>query len=254
MWFSLIIMAGEQVETLEQFFTELPVLVDQATRHLHSSNLNLLEHLSRRLDDSLNVLNIFLSRCEELNISEVLTTNIRRLLEELHSIHTSILNIVINEHDFVLNSNHPCFLPSAEPTYTGLGRPRLRVSAAEINRLYGVCRSWKDVALHLGVSVRTLERRRNEFNITVSDRTGSRSTYTTISDEQLCSVVREVLEILPDAGETYIIGACRQRNIFVQRQRIRDAINTVDPVSRALRRSICIMRRVYSVPAPNSLW
>ena len=59
-------MAGEQVETLEQFFTELPVLVDQATRHLHSSNLNLLEHLSRRLDDSLNVLNIFLSRCEEL--------------------------------------------------------------------------------------------------------------------------------------------------------------------------------------------
>ena len=108
--------------------------------------------------------------------------------------------------------------------------------------------------LYLGVSVRTLERRRNEFNITVSRRTGSRSTYTTISNEQLCSVVREVLEILPDAGETYIIGACLQRNIFVQRQCIRDAINTVDPVSRALRRSICIMRRVYSVPAPNSLW
>ena len=79
MWFSLIIMAGEQVETLEQFFTELPVLVDQATRHLHSSNLNLLEHLSRRLDDSLNVLNIFLSKCEELNMSETLTTNIRSL-------------------------------------------------------------------------------------------------------------------------------------------------------------------------------
>ena len=58
MWFSLIAMAGEQV------FTELPLLVDQATRHLHSSNLNLLEYLSRRLDDSLNVLNILLSRCE----------------------------------------------------------------------------------------------------------------------------------------------------------------------------------------------
>ena len=102
----------------------------------------------------------------------------------------------------MLNSNHPCFLPSPEPTYTGLRRPRLRVSAVEINQLFDVYRSWKDVALHLGVSVRTLERRRNEFNITVSDRTGSRSTYTTTSDEQLCSVVREVLEILPDAGET----------------------------------------------------
>ena len=84
-------MAGEQVETLEQFFTELPVLVDQATHHLHSSNLNLLEHLSRSFDDSLNVLNIFLSRCEELNIPETLPTNIRKLLEELHSIHKRIL-------------------------------------------------------------------------------------------------------------------------------------------------------------------
>ena len=130
-------------------------------------------------------------------------------MEELHSVHTGILNIVINKHDFVLNSNHPGFLPSAEPTYTGLGRPRQRVSAVDINRLYDVYRSWKNVALYLGVSVRTLERRRNEFNITISDRTGSRSIYTTISDEQLCSAVREVLEILPDAGETYIIGACR---------------------------------------------
>ena len=104
--------------------------MDQATRHLHSSNLNILEHLSRRLDDSLNVLNMFLSRCEELNISETLTTNIRRLLKELHSILTSTLNVIINENDFVLNSNHPCFLPTAEPTYTGLGRPRLTVSAA----------------------------------------------------------------------------------------------------------------------------
>ena len=128
------------------------------------------------------------------------------------------------------------------------------VSAAEINRLSDVYRSCKYAAFHLGVSVRTLERRRSEFNITVSDRTGSRSTNITISDEQLCPNAREVSEILPDAGETYIIGACRQRNIFVHRQRIRDAINTVDPISRALRRSICIMRRVYSVPAPNSLW
>ena len=46
-----------------------------------------------------------------------------------------------------------------------------------------------------------------------SDRTGSCSTYTTISDERLSSVVREVWEILPDAAETYIIVACHQINI-----------------------------------------
>ena len=61
--------AGEQVEIWEQYFIEQPVFEDQVTRLLHSSNLNLL-HFSRRLDDSLNVLNIFLSICEELNIQE----------------------------------------------------------------------------------------------------------------------------------------------------------------------------------------
>ena len=53
--------------------------------------------------------------------------------------------------------------------------------------------------------------------------------------------MRKVLEILPDAGVTYIIGACRQRNTFAQRQRIRRAINTVDSVNRALRRSIDLL-------------
>ena len=45
--FFLITMTGKQVETLEQFFTGLPVLADQATHHFCSSNLNLLEHLPR---------------------------------------------------------------------------------------------------------------------------------------------------------------------------------------------------------------
>ena len=86
-------------------------------------------------------------------------------LEELHSIHTIMLNIIVTEHDFVLNSNHSCSLTSPEPRCTGLVGPQVRVSAVEINRLYDVCISWKVVSLDLAVSVRTLERRRNVFNI-----------------------------------------------------------------------------------------
>ena len=85
----------------------------EATRHLHSSNLNLLEYLSRRLDDSFDVLNIFLIRCEESSIPETLTTKIR-FLEELLSIHMPILNIITLEHNFVLSSNGPCSFSSAE--------------------------------------------------------------------------------------------------------------------------------------------
>ena len=108
-------------------------------------------------------------------------------------------------------------LTSAEPIYAGLGWSRPRISTGKINQLYYVYMSWKDVALHLGVSVRTLEKRRNKFKTTVSDRTGNCSKYTTISDEELCAVAMEVLEILPDAGETCFTVACHQHNTFVQR-------------------------------------
>ena len=88
----------------------------------------------------------------------------------------------------------------------------------------------------------------------ISEPSGPRKTYTEISSNDPNSVVKEILDILPDAGETDVIGALRQKNIHVQRHRIWGAIEEVDPVSRSLRRTISIVRRVYSVPAPNSLW
>ena len=75
----------------------------------------------------------------------------------------------------------------------------------------------------------------------------------TLSDDDLCNVVREVLQNMPDAGETYIIGAIRSRGMIVQRWRIRQAIQTVDPISRALRRTFAVVRRVYNVVCPNEL-
>ena len=86
-------------------------------------------------------------------------------MEELHYMHKHIPNIIVTEHDSVLNINHLCSLPSAKSILTGFGRPWLRVSAGEINWLYDVFRVWKEVSLDLGVSVRMLERRQNILNI-----------------------------------------------------------------------------------------
>ena len=56
----------------------------------------------------------------------------------------------------------------------------------------------------------------------------------------MCNEVSTVLSHLPDAGETTL----RARRIIVERRRIRDATNEVDPIARALRRTISIVRRV----------
>ena len=106
-----------------------------------------------------------------------------RLKKKLHSIFTLINNIISIENDYVTSGSHIFTTSSVDPTYTGLGRPHLNVATDEITQLYGIYRSWKDVALYLGISVRSLEQRQNEFNLTVSSRMVKHDTHTNINDE-----------------------------------------------------------------------
>ena len=105
-----------------------------------------------------------------------------------------------------------------------------------------------------GVSYRTLLRRRREYGFQVANIVGPRNIYTDISEEELCNAVREILSTMPDAGETYITGALRSQAIHVQRWRVRNAIQIVDPISRALRRTFAVVRRIYNVRCSNALW
>lgn len=109
------------------------------------------------------------------------------------------------------------------------GRPKVEVSTEIIERLFEIHRSWQTVASILGNSVRTLRRRRTDFQMTVSNPIGPR-----------INNVREIIDALPDSAESYVTGSLRSRGFFIQRHRI--AINKTDPVDRALRKS------------PNSLW
>ncbi len=48
-----------------------------------------------------------------------------------------------------------------------------------------------------------------------------------------------------------VTGGLRSRGIFVQRRRILDTLQAVDP---GLRRLSVTYRREYNVPGPNALW
>ena len=76
----------------------------------------------------------------------------------------------------------------------------------------------------------------------ISETSGPRLTYTNICNEDLFREVRNILIILPEAGKTTIIGALRSRSIHVQQRWVREAINAVHPVSRALRRTVTILK------------
>jgi hypothetical protein len=70
----------------------------------------------------------------------------------------------------------------------------------------------------------------------------------------LDAIIRDTLAQTSNIGETYIIGGIRSRMIYAPRWRIRERLNIVDPLGRALRRRSEIRRRVYEVKGPNSLW
>ena len=56
--------------------------------------------------------------------------------------------------------------------------------------------------------------------MTISDPSGSQKTYTEISNNDFNTFVKEILDILPDGRETYVIGVLRKRSIHVQRHQI----------------------------------
>ena len=134
------------------------------------------------------------------------------------------------------------------------GRPRFDIPQTLITGLHEIHGVWRIVAKESGVSYRTILRRRQQYGLPVTNTEGPRESYSNISHEELCEHIRDVLGMVPNGGETIVIGALRSRGLRVQRWRVRNAIQIVDPISRALRRTFCVARRTYNVPCPNALW
>ena len=105
---------------------------------------------------------------------------------------------------------------------------------------------WAQIAKCLNISERTLYRRVEGFGINEQ--------FSNITNVELDELLRNVMALTLRAGESYIRGSLRSRGIHIQRWRVRERLNILDPVGRAAGRSRAIQRRVYNVLTPNCLW
>ncbi|XP_069131834.1 uncharacterized protein [Argopecten irradians] len=78
--------------------------------------------------------------------------------------------------------------------------------------------------------------------------------YTAISDSDLDAAVEDLHQTHPNAGNEMMSGYLRSQGLQLQRHRVRSTLNRIDPEAAAQRWSRAIVRRVYKVPVPNSLW
>ena len=98
-------------------------------------------------------------------------------------------------------------------------------------------------------SRRTIERRLQNFGIP-----RARERYSSISDDDLKQRVMELVQNNPNLGEKSIDGLLCSDGIFIQRQRLRDILWSVDPEGIQSRLRRALHRREYHVAGTNHLW
>ncbi len=242
-------MASRWLPNVEDFFDSLYRCICTAQQLLESGESGDYDYWLRRLESYEPSVDAFITRYRRNNngVESRLVENLITLQQCLTSIRSQLEGLSSRP---LLNEN-PVFCGETIATdlcSTGyVGRPRISLNVQDLSNFRSLGFSWADISSLYGVSSRTLRRRRQESCVGVHS-------YDRVSDADLDNVVAEILETTPQAGRNLVRGSLQSRGIHVQRRRIVEAIQRVDPVTPTLRDSRQIVRRCYSVPCPNFLW
>ena len=121
------------------------------------------------------------------------------------------------------------------------GRPRFVITREQLETLIEANFTGPQIAHMLGVSLSTVRRRMDLYNLSI------RATYAAISDQELDARVLEISRMFPMCGS-------KQMALRVQQSRIRLAQRRVDPDGVVMRRLTVTQRCRYNVAAPLSLY
>lgn len=128
------------------------------------------------------------------------------------------------------------------------GRPRYEISRSQLE--YFLLNGFKgpDIAVMLGVSLRTVRRRIEENGLF------STVLQSNISDIELDGVVMEIIRQFPRIGYCRLEGELQRRGILVARSRYRESLRRIDPIGVVQRWGNLCQRRKYRVYGPLALW
>ena len=233
----------------EAFFHEILSFLGQV--HLENASLGGLEYYLERLEVILSstqrIKDVLDSSSQPNNADEVsLLDHYRRSVSELLMHLSQLYTEVDKSLDAYLS--HSATAYQSGTLHSGRrGRPKFDITESQLTYLISLSFEWKQIARMLGVSRMTLYRRRVEFGMVHLGRN--------IQDGELVRVIREMRSEFPEMGEVMVLGRLRSLGYRVIRDEVRRVIHETDPINTALRATTGpLVRRVYNVPGPNSLW
>ena len=245
--------ASQIVSGWSEFFLLVHCVFEEAERKEHSSSRNVVESIAEiecclRSVGQLRDCFVSASASEselQANPHEVayISNCLARLWDCLHQEQKKWwekLDVIL------LDDGSPSVQSDLVTINTGIpGRPRICIDIEQVHALRGLHMTWMCISTILGVSRTTLYRRCKESGY--SDENLLRR----ISDDGLIAAVRDIKSRMPDIGERMVSGHLRAQGVTVARDRVREMIHSVDPLT-SLRWNPRIARRTYSVPGPNS--
>jgi len=78
--------------------------------------------------------------------------------------------------------------------------------------------------------------------------------FSDILDDDLDKIVEDFRDRNPHLGLRFLMSHVSRHNLRIQKQRLRDSVHRVDPVSNTIRSRQTTRRRRYKVSRPNALW
>jgi hypothetical protein len=244
-------MADEVEAFLDEFRTflsRLPHAYEQLRLNQFTQALEIADNMLSTSERtcSLCVIFLFLFECREDEISHEIVEKLQNLIGQYEQFTRRYRDVIQNLQEQETDNRFRC---QNEPAFGEnlRGRPRFRVTKAQIESLREIGFSWTKIAELIGVSRVTLYRRRRELGI------GEQHNYSELTDVQLDAVIQSIVQNSPNSGQVMMRGALLGRGLRIQRRRIRESMLRVDPAGTECRRRLRIKRRVYNVPGPNSL-
>lgn len=226
-----------------EYFTNLSSFLLTCERRYGLANEQFTEYALERLSQSYQSLQNIVEVVEEAN-------GLNRLREDLLELSQCVVLSwqKWTDHSDALDTRRLVtqYVPPVI-RHAGRGRPKFHVTKEQLQYLRSLSFSWTAIAKMLSISRMTLYRRRVEYEM-LDDQQSS------ISNQQLVESVQQILTEHPHVGQSFILGRLRSLGYRVCRERVRQAIRFLDPLSILRWHGIVTRRRPYSVPGPNSLW
>ena len=245
-------MANDNVDFGDQLLGSLALILESSTADRlltgyqsdermsnYLQHIDLLEQAIKVLHNVAHVGDVQVDDCKVLNdVSDAF----RQVYRELFQLY---LSIGYQNNEFVqLDATAP-----EEESRKAVGRPKYKIPKGVLKELRGLGFTWSHIARMFGVSRWTVYRRIGEYDMQQMQK------FTDLSNDEVDAIVKDYMSRHGNTtGEPYISGYFKSIGICIQRRRVRESINRLDPMHSALRWGILISRRTYFVPWPNSLW